>query len=133
MTRALGHHNEIPLQLRNGVYLVTFTINGKHKLLGIVDSGASSTHVTAEARKRAGLEYTGTARKFMCIHGVIHKDLKTRSYHGMVTLGTKSGSGIVYETVAPLVVGGQRVDAVLGRDILCNFNVSLCWKDGTGG
>lgn len=63
---------------------------GNHRLeiLGLVDSGASVTYVTAEAHKRAGLEPTGKSQKFMCGHGQHHAGIETKSYFGVVALGT---------------------------------------------
>jgi len=123
---------KIQLQTKNGVYLAACMLNGQHRLLGIVDSGASNSYVTAETRKLANLEPTGRSQTFMCVHGILHKDLKLIAYKGMLTLGTKSGSGTVYEINASLAVGGLRIGAVLGRDVLRNFNVALNWLDGTG-
>ncbi|MDD9825542.1 MAG: hypothetical protein OXU86_02015 [Thaumarchaeota archaeon] len=114
------------------MYLAACMLNGQHRLLGIVDSGASNSYVTAETRKRADLEPTGRSQTFMCIHGMLHKDARLTAYRGLLTLGTRSGSGTVYEIDARLAVGGLSVGAVLGRDVLRNFNVALNWLDGTG-
>ena len=40
-------------EAQNGVYLAACMPNGQHRLLGIVDSGASNSHVTAETREHA--------------------------------------------------------------------------------
>jgi len=101
-------------------------------LLGIVDSGFSITYVTEETCRDARLEPTGKPRKFMCVHGKSHAGIETKSYHGTVTLGTTPCTSIVYAIDAHIVVGGQRVDAILGRDALQHFNVGLEWLDGTG-
>lgn len=55
-----------------------------------------------------------------------------RYYRGLITLGAKSGSGTVYEIDTRPVVGGMRVDVVLGRDVLRHFKVTLNWRDGEG-
>jgi len=122
------------LHLRNGVYLADCVIGGKNRLetLGIVDSGASVTYVTTDTLSQAKLEPTGEAQKFLCVHGKNHAGIETRSYHGTVTLGTKSGSRKAYAIDTRLAVGGLRAGAVLGRDVLCHFNVDLHWMDGTG-
>lgn len=122
------------LHLRNGVYLADCVIGGKNRLEtpGIVDSGASVTYVTMDALSQAKLEPTGEAQKFLCVHGKNHAGIETRSCHGAATLGTKSESRKAYATDARLAVGGLRAGAVLGRDVLCHFNVDLHWMDGTG-
>jgi len=124
----------VRLRLVAGVFLDECELRGKEglSLLGIVDSGASPTYVTVEARRSAHLEPTGRSKTFMCVHGKNHAGIATRSYYGRVMLGTKSGGGIVYEIDAPLAVGGLRVGVVLGRDMLQHLNVALNWKDGTG-
>ncbi|RNJ71308.1 MAG: hypothetical protein EB833_06605 [Thaumarchaeota archaeon S13] len=125
---------KIHLQLRDGAYLASCKIVGRRlvDIVGIVDSGASVTYVTMETLKLAKLEPTGEAQRFLCVHGQSHAGIETRSYHGTITLGTGSGSGKVYAIDARLAAGDQSVGAVLGRDILRNFNVSLYWKNGIG-
>jgi len=102
------------------------------EIMGVVDSGASITYVTKDVRKRAGLEPTGDSQRFLCVHGKNHAGIETKSYRGVVTLGTVYGNGTVYELDARPTVGGLRVGAVLGRDMLHSFNVALNWKDRTG-
>lgn len=116
------------------MYLADCTIRGKHRLdlLGVVDSGSSITHVTTDARKRAGLEPTGYSQKFLCVHGQNHAGIEPKSHHGVITIGTVSGDGTACELDASPAVGGLRIGAVLGRDVLQHFNVDLHWRDGTG-
>lgn len=68
----------------------------------------------------------------MCVHGRQHGGVPIRHYRGLVTLGTKSGSGRVYEVGARLAVGGLHVDVLSGRGMLRHFKVTLGWRNGTG-
>jgi len=121
-------------RLAGGVSMAGCWLRGREgiDLLGIVDSGAPVTHAATEARRRARLEPTGKSRAFMCVHGQNHAGIATSSYRGKVTLGARSGTETVYEIDARLVVGGRSVGAVLGRDVLQNFDVGLNWRSGTG-
>ncbi|MDD9809306.1 MAG: hypothetical protein OXU25_05680 [Thaumarchaeota archaeon] len=63
---------------------------------------------------------------------MLHKGARLTAYRGLPALGTRSGSGTVYEIDARLAVGGLGVGAVLGRDVLRNFNVAPNWPGATG-
>ncbi|RNJ72258.1 MAG: hypothetical protein EB832_04125 [Thaumarchaeota archaeon S14] len=122
------------LQLREGVFLVKCTLGAKEKieLMGIIDSGSSRTYVSKKACERARLKPKGSREDVMCVHGKKHRGAPVQYYRGLVSLGTKSGSGTVYEIDVRPVVGGLHVDVVHGRDILRHFKVTLNWRDGTG-
>lgn len=126
--------NRIMLQMRNDVFLANCLLHAKDglSLLGIVDSGSNRTYVSKKMCKLAGLKHKGTAVDTMCVHGRQHLGAPIRYYRGLVSLGTKPGSGRVYEIDTRLVVGGLRVDVLLGRDILRHFKVTLDWIGGVG-
>jgi len=124
----------VPLQMRGGVFLAKCKLvgQGKTDILGIVDSGSSVTFVSTHACGLARLKYKGSEKKFMCVHGKAHRQIGVKRYRGTVTVGTGSGSGFVYALDVRPTVGGLRADAVLGRDVLQNFDVGLNWRAGTG-
>lgn len=125
---------EIPLQKRGNTFLAKCTLglpNGID-LLGIIDSGSSVSFVSPRARELAHLKYKGSESKFMCIHGKSHRKADVMCYRGVIVVGTRAGSGTVYALDVRPSVAGLRVDAVLGRDILRHFRVTLDWRDGTG-
>lgn len=126
--------NRVELQMRNNVFLANCTLHAKESinLLGIVDSGANRTYVSRKVCELAGLKRKGTTEDTLCVHGRQHSGVPIQYYRGLVTLGTKPGSGRVYEIDTRLVVGGLLVDVLLGRDILRHFKVTLDWKGGTG-
>lgn len=68
----------------------------------------------------------------MCVHGKAHRQIDVKRYRGTVIVGTKTGSGLVYELDVRPSVMGLRADAVLGRDVLRNFDAGLGWRAGTG-
>lgn len=124
----------IPLQKRGDVFLAKCKLVGQRKMdiLGIVDSGSSVTFVSTHACELAELKYKGSEKKFMCVHGKAHRQASVKRYRGVVTVGEVSGSGLVYELDVRPAVKGLRADAVLGRDVLRNFDVGLNWRAGTG-
>lgn len=124
----------ILLQVREGVFLAKCKLVGQVKMniLGIVDSGSSVTFVSTHACERAGLKYKGSVKKIMCVHGKAHRQIDVKRYRGTVIVGTKTGSGLVYELDVRPSVMGLRADAVLGRDVLRNFDAGLGWRAGTG-
>lgn len=124
----------IPLQRRGDTFLVECKLEALNQinLLGIIDSGSSVTFLSEKVCERASLKYKGSKDKFMRIRGKGHRKAAVRCYRGTITVGTKSGSGIVYALDVRPTVDGMRVDAVLGRDVLRHFKVTLDWRNGTG-
>jgi len=110
----------------------TLGAQGGVRLVGIVDSGSNRTYVSKKVCEREGLKLKGDKDDIMCIHGKKHRGTPVRYYRGVITVGTKSGNGLVYEIDTRPVVGGVHVDVVLGRDVLRHFKVTLNWRDGTG-
>jgi len=125
---------DVRLQLRDGVFLAKCTLGDRDKLdlVGIVDSGSNRTYVSKRACERARLKRRGSSSDIMCVHGKKRRGAAVQYYRGLVTVGTKSGSGTVYEIDVRPTVGGLRVDVVLGRDVLRHFRVTLDWRNGTG-
>ena len=124
----------MPLKMRGDTFFVECKLGGANKLdlLGVIDSGSSVSFLSETACERAKLEYKGSENKFMRIHGKGHRKIDARRYRGVIVVGTKAGSGTVYSLDVRPTVNGMRVDAVLGRDILRHFRVTLDWRDGTG-
>lgn len=100
--------------------------------LGIMGSGSSVTFLPEKICERTQRKHKGSENKFMRIHGKSHRKFSVKCYRGMVVVGTKTGCGTVYALDVSPSVAGLRVDAVLGRDILRHFRVTLDWKGGTG-
>lgn len=68
----------------------------------------------------------------MCIHGKSHTKISVPYYRGTIVVGTKSGSGTIYEiNVRPAVVG-LRTDVIVDYDVLQYFSMTLDWVNGTG-
>ena len=124
----------MPLKMRGDTLLANCALGGPSgiKILGVIDSGSSISFLSETACERAKLKYKGSENKFMCIHGKGHRKIDVRCYRGVIVVGTKAGSGTVYALDVRPTVNGMRVDAVLGRDILRHFRVTLDWRDGTG-
>lgn len=68
----------------------------------------------------------------MCVHGKAHRQIGVRRYRGSVVVGTERGGSFVYALDVRPAVKGLRADAVLGRDVLRNFDVGLNWRSGAG-
>lgn len=124
----------IPLQKRGNKFLVECTLEelGDAKLLGIVDTGSSFTLVSSKICERAKLKPKGDTDKVMCIHGKSHTKISVPRYRGTIAVGTKSGSGTVYEINVRPVVAGLRADVIVGCDVLQHFRMTLDWVNGTG-
>lgn len=124
----------ISLQKRGDTFLAECSLEemGGVKLLGIVDSGASTSYVASKICDRAQLKYRGTKKSILCIHGKDHRMLGIRYYRGTITVGTKSGCGMACEIDVRPKVEGTSVDAILGNDVLRHFNIALNHRDGTG-
>ncbi|RNJ73125.1 MAG: hypothetical protein EB832_02450 [Thaumarchaeota archaeon S14] len=68
----------VRLRLVAGVFLDECELRGKEglSLLGIVDSGASPTYVTVEARRSAHLEPTGSQKRSCVSMGKTTRELR---------------------------------------------------------
>jgi len=124
----------IPLQKRGDMFLAECSLEGLEgvKLLGIVDSGASTSYVASKVCDRARLKYKGSRSDILCVHGKEHREIDIEYYRGTVTVGTKSGCGMVYKIDIRPRIAGVSVDAILGNDVLRHFNIALNHRDGTG-
>lgn len=124
----------IKLEGRNGAFFARCTLRASPdiEMWGIVDSGASVTFLAPSMCDRARLKYKGTQDGVVCVHGKRHADLGVRFYRAAMTLGNVTVNDRVYEYDGKLGFGGIQAHAILGRNILCNFDVNLGWLDGKG-
>ncbi|RNJ74921.1 MAG: hypothetical protein EB824_02570 [Thaumarchaeota archaeon S15] len=124
----------VELKMRNGLFFARCTLNADTniEMWGIVDSGSRTTFLTSAICDRAGLKYKGKLKNIVCSHGKSHRNLEVPTYRSTITLGnvTVKCTSPAYD--GRLMAGEINADAILGTNILCNFDGRLNWSAGTG-
>lgn len=126
---------EISLQKKDDdAFYVSLLVKGKSQktLDALIDSGARSSYVANNICIDKGLRFVGSRSGGTCIHGKIHENLKVPVYKGNIEIGTFSKEIDVIGLSDDITVGSEKVDAIIGRNILQNFTVNLDWKNCKG-
>ena len=102
-----------------------------YELVALVDSGAADTFISTNTCQLAGLQHMSSSGNVGCIHGDEHMMVEVARYRGTLILDGHATHKAFFAMPDP-VIGGMYLDAVLGRDVLCHFDVRLNWRDGFG-
>jgi len=102
---------------------------GEVRLHALVDTGASVTAVRGDICRSLGLRYLGT-RAVTCVHGA-HADTPVKRYLGTLVIGERARYLVIHE-LGRLEEDGDVIDAILGRDVLEDYLVTLDWPCMSG-
>ena len=99
----------------------------------LVDSASSVSYVVNNDCLDNGLAFKGTRSGVVCIHGKRHSDLPVPVYEGDIVIGdTLTPNATIVGLGDDMVIGSGKLEAILGRNILKKFTVSLDWKNCNG-
>jgi len=125
----------IPLSKESNAFFVDITVKGttKEKMKALIDSGASISYVANGKCIDVGLTPKGSRSGITCIHGKSHNQVKMPLYEGEIIVGGNSNHKMKITGLSDdLIVASQKIEAVLGTDILKKFSAKLDWKNCNG-
>jgi clan AA aspartic protease (TIGR02281 family) len=114
----IGGKAEVPLTRRGNTFLTNVNLNRRANGLFIVDTGSSTTQISAALARRLELD-TKNAKRIQCSVA----DGRTVSAVVVNIREVRVGSAIVYDMPAVVLLDGNKagVDGLLGMSFLNNF------------
>jgi len=121
------------LSKEENAFFVNVQVKGIPKPIdALIDTGAKHSFVSNKICIDNKLDFKGAFGGSMCIHGLVHNDVKIPVYETEITVGSFTRNLRINGLSEGLTVGSKKIEAVLGRDVLENFVLNLNWITCTG-
>ena len=120
---------------KNDAFFVDIKIRGKTEATfkALIDTGASVSYVVNDGCLDNGLVFRGTNKDVVCIHGKKHSGFSVPVYRGDILIGDILTPNVIIIGLGDdVTMGSEKIEAVLGRNILKRFEVNLDWKNCRG-